>query len=264
MTLYHRQYGDDGPPLIILHGLLGESGNWHTLSRKVFSKHFRVFAVDQRNHGRSPHYEEIDYPVMAVDLEAFMDEQDLGKATILGHSMGGKTAMQFAATYPERVDRLVVVDIAPRAYPVKHDRFTAALMELDLGAYSSRSEIDKALGEKVSSWPIRQFLLKNLSYDPEAESYHWQPNLEVIHRHHDRLAAALELEEPISMETLFVRGEKSKYVTSSDLAQIWDLFPNAHVATVEGAGHWVHAEKPEEFANVVLEFLEAHIRQVAR
>ena len=165
MKLFYNQYGDSGPPLIVLHGLLGANGNWHTLSRTAFQKVARVYAVDQRNHGRSPHADRIDYPTLAADLQTFIDRRDLVPAHLLGHSMGGKTAMQTALSYPDRVDRLIVVDMAPRAYPPEHTDLLEALASIDPEDYESRDAIDNALAEDVSSWAIRQFLLKNLDYD---------------------------------------------------------------------------------------------------
>jgi esterase len=255
MELFYNTYGTAGPPLIILHGLLGASGNWHTLSKNVFSEDYQVYTVDQRNHGASPHDDRLDYPAMADDLAAFMDQQDLDQAHILGHSMGGKTAMRFALDRPERVDRLIVVDIAPKAYPPHHLELIDALQGLDLSQHDRRQSIDKALAKDVPSWPIRQFLLKNLSYDSEEERYGWKNNLPAIRANYEQISGAVALSDQFTGPTLFVRGEYSSYVQSEDIAEIWQGFPNAKIVTVEDAAHWVHAEAPEAFAQVVLEFL---------
>lgn len=255
MQLHYQAYGEAGHPLLILHGLLGESGNWHTLGSRAFAEHFRVYALDQRNHGRSPHTDVFDYPSMAADVVAFMESQGLGSAHLLGHSMGGKTAMHVALAHPERVDRLVVVDMAPRAYRPHHAELLEALRSLDLASYSSRGEIDTALARQVPSAPIRQFLLKNLSYDKDTGTYRWQMNLEGIYHNYENLNAAVENHRTFEGPVLFVRGGNSEYVRDEDTAAIKNLFPEARIATVPGAGHWVHAEAPKAFAQIVTDFL---------
>ncbi len=253
MELFYKAYGE-GPPLIVLHGLLGASGNWHTLASRVFARHFRVFTVDQRNHGRSPHDPVHDYPAMAGDLEAFMDRRGLTSAHVLGHSMGGKTAMQFALTRPRRVDRLVVVDIAPKRYPPWQLDILDALRDLDLNAFRSRAEIDAALARRVPSVPVRQFLLKNLRREPHG-GFSWMMNLEALYRNYDRLSDDIPAEGTFDGPALFVRGGASSYVADEDLPRIRRRFPHAELVTIPGAGHWVHAEAPEAFARVVLDFL---------
>lgn len=254
MELFYNQYGDSGIPLIILHGLLGANGNWHTLSRTAFQETARVYAVDQRNHGRSPHTDRIDYPSMAEDLRSFIDRHDLAPAALLGHSMGGKTAMQAALTHPEQVDRLIVVDMAPRAYPPHHTDILNALAQIDPSEYDDRDEIDATLAEEVPSWSIRQFLLKNLDYD--GEQYTWKMNLEAIQAHYDDITAAITADNTFDGPALFVRGGNSDYVQDDDLEGIRALFPRAELVTIEEAGHWVHAEKPEALAEVVTDFLD--------
>ena len=253
MDLFYNQYGEDGPPLLILHGLLGANGNWHTLSRTAFRKMATVYAVDQRNHGRSPHTDRIDYPSMAADVQAFVEQHDLGRAHLLGHSMGGKTAMQTALTYPEVVDRLIVVDMAPRAYAPRHTDLLDALARIDPSDYDSRDAIDDALAEDVPAWAIRQFLLKNLDYD--GEQYTWKMNLDAIRRHYDDINAAITSDEPFEGPALFVRGADSDYVSDEDVPAIRNLFPRAELVTIDGAGHWVHADQPDALAEVVTDFL---------
>lgn len=253
MELFFKQYGE-GPPLVILHGLLGASGNWHTLASKVFGAHFTVYAVDQRNHGRSPHDDRFDYEAMADDLRLFLDRHALEAVHLIGHSMGGKTAMHFARAYPGRVRRLVVVDIAPKAYPPHHLDLIDALRGVDLSTATSRQDVDAALARRIPSVPVRQFLLKNLSYDSDAGRYFWQVNLDVIARHYDRINEAPAPERPFEGPTLFIRGAKSSYVAEDDLPLIHEYFPHADLVTVD-AGHWVHAEAPEAFADAVLAFL---------
>ena len=256
MELFFKHYGDDGPPLVILHGLLGASGNWHTLSSRAFAPHFSVYAVDQRNHGRSPHADAFDYPTMADDLAHFMDRHDLAAAHLLGHSMGGKTAMHFALAHPDRVRRLIVVDIAPKRYPARHAEIIDALRATDPAAFASRQEIDAALARHIPSLPIRQFLLKNLEHDGQG-GYSWKMNLDAIHRHYDRINVGLEAEGTFDGPTRFIRGGASDYVDEGDLPRIRRHFPQAELVTIPKAGHWVHAEAPQPFAEAVLDFLGA-------
>ncbi len=254
MNLHYKKYGADGPPLLVLHGLLGSRGNWHTLCRTTFRDVATTYAIDQRNHGRSPHTDRIDYPTMAADVRSFLSRYDLGGAALLGHSMGGKTAMQAALSYPERVDRLIVVDMAPRAYAPTHQDLLKALARIDPTAYDDRDAIDEALADDVPSWPIRQFLLKNLHYD--GDQYSWQMNLEAIRAHYDDLIAPVAADgRTYDGPALFVRGGESGYVADADRDKIRALFPQARIETIEGAGHWVHADAPDALADLVTGFL---------
>lgn len=241
--------------MIILHGLLGAHGNWHTLSRTRFSEHSHVFAVDQRNHGESPHRDRFDYDAMAEDARDFILEHTDGSATLLGHSMGGKTAMQTALRFPEVVDRLIVVDMAPRSYPPSHQPIIEALQNIDPSEYSDRSAIDDALAEDIPAFGIRQFLLKNLAYDTDTETYRWKMNLPVIAENYDRVIDAVTVEKPFDKPAVFIRGANSSYVQDDDMDQILELFPQAELVTIENAGHWVHADQPKELADAVDAFL---------
>lgn len=253
MDLFYKQYGEEGPPLIILHGLLGASGNWHTLSRTTFQDTALVYAIDQRNHGRSPHADRMDYPTMAADLRAFVDHNGLEGATVLGHSMGGKTAMQAAFSHPDVVERLIVVDMAPKAYSPRHEDLLAALARIDPTTFDDRDDIDEALAEDVPSRSIRQFLLKNLEYD--GERYTWGMNLDAIQAHYDNINAALPRDAMFDGPTLIVRGGRSDYVADEDLPRMREQFPRSRVVTIEEAGHWVHADAPSAFSDAVMEFL---------
>jgi esterase len=252
MQLNYQRYGH-GSPLIILHGLFGSLNNWNTLSKR-FGEYYQVFAVDQRNHGASPHSDRSSYPLMAEDLRAFMQQQQLASASLLGHSMGGKTAMQFALSYPEQVAKLVVVDIAPKAYPPHHDTILDALCGLDLSQHSSRAELDQALADKIDSRPIRQFLLTNVTRD-EAGRFVWKMNLDGIKQTYDQIVGAVEQHGRFDKPALFVRGETSDYIQNTDRPVIEALFPQARIVTIPGAGHWVHAEAPADFFAAALDFL---------
>lgn len=254
MDLNFKSFGQ-GPPLVILHGLFGTLDNWQTLGKR-WAEDFTVFLVDQRNHGRSPHADTIDYPEMAGDLKAFLEHNWIYGTHVLGHSMGGKTAMQFALDYPDMVDRLVVVDIAPRAYPGGHEAIFQALLGLDLDALGERGEADAILAERIPQRGIRQFLLKNLTRTKDG-GYAWKMNLSAIHRHYpDILANIRPAAEPFAGPTLFIRGANSDYLADADWPAAQALFPAARLETVAGAGHWVHAERPEELYGLVDSFLK--------
>ena len=250
MHLHYRTYGQ-GPPLIILHGLFGSLDNWHRVS-ELLGAHFHVFAVDQRNHGQSSHAPQMDYITMAEDLENFCRVQS--PAHVLGHSMGGKTAMQFASMYPDLVKRLVVVDIAPKPYPPVHQQILDALLSLDLSAYKTRTEIERALEPQIPDLTLRRFLLKNLLLLPDG-SFKWKMNLPAINNSYPELNRELNWSRPVEIPTLFVKGKKSDYILEQDLPLIRKLFKNAEITTVEAVGHWVHAEAPETFVRILLDFL---------
>lgn len=251
MKLFSQEFGQ-GFPLVILHGLLGSLDNWHSLGRR-FAEHFRVFTPDQRNHGRSPHSHEFNYRVMAQDLLEFLKSVRVSETFLIGHSMGGKTAMTFALTNPSMVRKLVVVDISPRAYPARHDEILEALSDLDLKQFKTRKQVDEALSQRISSSAVRQFLMKNLKRD-DSNAFDWKMNLEVIRRHHDEMNSAITSDRPFHGKTLFVRSSRSDYVRDNDLPLIRSLFPDVKVADVD-VGHWIHAEAPDRFYKIVLDFL---------
>ncbi len=252
MQLHYESYGE-GYPLIILHGLFGSLENWRTLSR-LFSRCYRVLALDQRNHGESPHSDEFDYAVLAQDVREFMDQQHLASAYVLGHSMGGKTAMELALTHPDRVDKLVVVDIAPRAYPRGHDAIFDALLSLRPPAFQRRKDVDAALAKKLADPALRQFLLKNLARQTNG-TFEWRIGLDEIHRHYGKIAQAVDAGRPFAKPTLFIRGARSEYIRDRDREAIRRLFPYSRLVTVPGVGHWIHVEARRRFARIVLTFL---------
>ena len=251
MKLNFQKYGE-GPPLVILHGLFGMLDNWHTVS-KMLSANFRVFAVDQRNHGRSPHSDEFDFHLLAQDIQSFLQEQGIHSANILGHSMGGKTAMWVALRAPELVDKLIVVDIAPRAYDSLHDEILSALTSLELQRFSSRNAIDAALATKVPDGAVRQFLMKNLARDDNG-SYRWKMNLPVIAKNYGRILEGIESKSSFKKNCLFIRSRKSSYIRDQDIPEIKRLFPNSSFAEFD-TGHWVHAEAPDQLTKTVTEFI---------
>jgi esterase len=215
---------------------------------------FHVFALDQRNHGQSPHSAEMDYPLMAADVDEFFTARGLENAMVIGHSMGGKTAMQLALQFPRRVHKLVVADIAPRAYAPAHDKIFAALLGLDLAAFQNRTQMEEALAPEISSLVLRRFLLKNLGRSP-AGGFFWKINLRGLAENYWRLREPVTGAAPFTGPVLFIRGAKSDYVLPEDEPLIREWFPAARVETIVEAGHWLHADKPEEFLRAVLEFL---------
>lgn len=252
MKLHYRSLGE-GAPLIVLHGLLGSLDNWQPLARR-FAAQFKVFAVDLRNHGQSPHSDHIGYDAMADDLCEFMQTHGLAPAHVLGHSMGGKVAMRFALSHLESVDKLVVVDVAPRAYPPRHVRTLEALLALNLHAFHRRDELDAELAKSVEDVAVRRFLLKNVGRDA-AGGFRWKANVRGLWENWEDLTGAVTGDTPFSKPTLFVRGEKSDYIRDVDFNSIRKLFPRAEFCTIAGASHWVHTDAPEEFARAVQEFL---------
>lgn len=253
MKLYHREIGE-GKPLIILHGLFGSSDNWMSIAKEL-EGHFKMYLVDQRNHGQSPHSDEFNYTAMANDLNEFIEEHGIENPSILGHSMGGKTAMNFAINHADKWDKLIVVDIAPRAYPVHHDTILKGLKSIDVDNLKSRGEADKQLSEYVKDMGTRQFLLKNLARKSDG-GFEWKINLPVIDKKIEAMGEGIEQQLAIEKDVLFIRGEKSDYIQDRDNILIVQLFPNSEVKTVKNAGHWVHAEQPKALLEMVTEFLE--------
>ena len=252
MNLFFQQFGS-GFPLIILHGLFGSSDNWQGLGKRL-GHHFTVYAIDLRNHGNSPHAEKFSLPTMAEDLREFFLTHNLTQAHLLGHSMGGKVAMQFAQMFPALVKNLVVVDIAPKTYHRSHDDIFSALLGTDPSHFTTRIDVDKALASKIPDTATRQFLLKNLA--PRADgTLKWKINLSSIYAHYDEILAELTVTGIFRNPTLFLRGGKSDYIQNDDVAAIRQRFPLAQLATIHSAGHWVHAEAPNEFLQAVLSFL---------
>jgi len=257
MPLLHHLDQGQGRPLVILHGLFGTLDNWQSLARRWATEAgLRVISVDLRNHGRSFHSSEHSYSLMAQDVLALFDHLQLGSdVTLLGHSMGGKVAMRLGLDHPDRVARLIVVDIAPRFSNMEHqDDILDGLQAVNLASIGNRQEADAALAQHVDNVGTRQFLLKNL-YRREDNSFAWRINLDVLAAQLPAVGEATESATPFMKPALFIRGGKSNYITPEDkLVGIPALFPNSQVATVVDAGHWVHAEKPDEVFELVKNF----------
>ncbi|MEP7171411.1 MAG: alpha/beta fold hydrolase [Bacteroidota bacterium] len=253
MKLHFRKIGE-GIPLIILHGLFGSSDNWQTLAKKFSENNLAVYLVDQRNHGRSSHSETFSYHDMAEDIYEFMNDEKINSAFIIGHSMGGKTVMDLAMYHPEKISKLIVVDMAPKKYAVQNRDVANALLEINLNEIKTRKEVETQLAQRISDAGTLQFLLKNL-YWKENNTLAWRFNLPVISDNIERMSDAIDFIKPYEKPALFIRGEKSNYISKEDEPVIKKYFPNAEIRTAPGAGHWVHADNPEWLLENCLEFL---------
>jgi esterase len=251
MKLYFREYGQ-GQPLIILHGLFGSSDNWLTQA-KLYADTFKVYTVDQRNHGLSPHSEEFDYPSMVTDLAEFIDDHNIINPAIIGHSMGGKTAMNFALTHPDKIGKLIVVDISPRPYDLEHYTILEGLNAIPIDTLSSRNEADEILARYVTDSDVRQFLLKNLQRKATG-GFSWKINLPVLTQKLSNIGLDLQVKGTFTKPALFIRGARSNYVQDADWNIITSIFPDATLETMD-TGHWVQAEKPIEFVELTRQWL---------
>ena len=268
IELNYKEFGQ-GEPIIILHGLFGTLDNWQTIAKQLSENHL-VYILDLRNHGKSPHTEGVmSYHIMAEDVALFMQQNWMHSATIIGHSMGGKVAMQMAMDYPDLVEKLIVIDIAPKKYKGGHEEIFDALLNLDLTKLTDRKVAESYLMDKLKNdTGTVQFLLKNLSRRSDTVdagnpvnsgkgvgNFEWKMNLSVLNRDYQILMDTFEVTEKFEKDTLFIRGGNSNYIRDTDLENIKSIFPKAKLETVEGAGHWVHAEKPKELLDKLLEFL---------
>jgi pimeloyl-ACP methyl ester carboxylesterase len=253
MILHSNTFGE-GKPFIILHGFLGMGDNWKTLAKKFSESNFEMHLVDQRNHGRSFHSDEFDYELMAEDLKDYCAANNLTDIVLLGHSMGGKTAMLFASKYPDLVNKLIVADISPRYYPIHHDAILEGLGSLDFSNIKSRGEADKVLSNYVHEAGIRMFLLKNLFW-VEKGQLGLRINLDVLKENVSEVGEALPVHSTFSKETLFLRGDRSEYIGETDEALIYRHFSNSRIETISNAGHWLHAENPKDFYDAVINFI---------
>lgn len=262
MELSFRKYGE-GQPLIIIHGLYGSSDNWVSIGKKL-AENFEVYIIDQRNHGKSPHTVDHNYLALKEDLKDFMDQQNMEQAILLGHSMGGKTAMFFASSYPNRVKQLIVVDISPRSYQsatsnqlLSHNTIVKAMYNIDFYGIKYRQEIDDILAKSIPETRIRQFLLKNIKRSKDGE-FGWTLNIKTIKNELYNIIDGLSDDHPEikGFPILFIKGEKSDYIIDDDKKIISKIFPFAKIESIPNAGHWLHAEQPDLFLQKVTEFLK--------
>jgi len=242
-----------GDPVLLLHGLLGSHQNLLPIAMRL-SSHFTVFALDQRNHGASPHHAAMNYDLLAADVADFIQAKQLGPVHVLGHSMGGKTAMRLAQLHPELVRGLIVVDMSPRAQPPRYAGLLDALNALDPARFANRTDVEAALIPAVPDKTIRQFLLKNLGRDAGGQLV-WKANIRALRHNYGELRQAIPLDRSFVGPTLVVRGGRSDFVLAEDQHLFEQIFPRAQMETIDAAGHWVHAEAFEPFMAAITKFL---------
>lgn len=252
--ILHSNIIGEGKPFVILHGFLGMSDNWKTLGKQFSDEGFQVHLVDQRNHGRSFWDDNFNYEILAQDLKNYCEAHNLNDIVLLGHSMGGKTAMLFACMYPELVSKLLVADISPRFYPVHHQTILEGLSALDFTEIKSRGEADEVLSKYISENGTRLFLLKNL-YWVEKGKLGLRINLEILKNEVSEIGESLPAYLQFEKDTLFLKGDRSEYIGSEDERLILNQFPKAKIVTIANSGHWLHAENPKDFFEAVLQFV---------
>lgn len=253
MEVLHSKIVGQGQPFLILHGYFGMGDNWKSLGNQ-FGEHFEVHLIDQRNHGRSFHDDDFDYELMAEDLYNYIDHYSLEKVILLGHSMGGKTAMLFAVEYPELVDKLMIADISPRYYQPHHNEILKALNSVDFSVHNSRKFVDEKLAELIPEIGVRSFLLKNV-YWREKGQLDFRFNLQSLTENNSEVGKALPSFTIFEGETLFLSGGNSSYITGNEVPTIKAHFPKASIETIDNAGHWLHADNPKVFFDTVMGFL---------
>lgn len=254
MGLNFKKYGEGKDYLIILHGLFGSLDNWQALG-KEFGKYFTTYIVDQRNHGKSPHFDEHNYSLMASDLKDFLEEHGIEETNLLGHSMGGKTVMQFSIQEPQFIKRMIVADIAPKYYPPHHQDVISALESVNFSLQTDRKKVQLKIEETLSDKGVVQFLMKGLTW-VSRNQLGWKFNLKVLSEQIENIGEELEGFAYFTNPTLFLRGENSDYITLEDIDTIEEIFPMAQYATIENSGHWMHAENPKRFFEETLNFLK--------
>lgn len=254
MKLFYRHFGS-GKPVIIMHGLFGLSDNWVTHAKRL-SEHFSVFVPDLRNHGQSPHSSVFNYQAMADDLMEFIDDHDLDHPVIVGHSMGGKVAMEFALEYPLIPEKLVVIDISPVKYPERNAHFDIlnAMRLVDFDVIHSRNDVSELLKLRIPDESTRLFVMKNL-YRKTKDRFAWRLELNAVYNNMDRIFEGVESEDTFNKSTLFIKGALSNYILDEHWPLILKLFPLARLITIPGAGHWVHSDAPEELYTALSDFL---------
>ena len=268
MRLFYREEGE-GFPVVIIHGLYGSSDNWLTVAKKLSSS-YRVYIIDQRNHGRSPNSEEHNYEALTNDLGEFFADRRIDKAIVIGHSMGGKTAMSFAADFPEHIEKLVIVDIAPKNYFLLneesqyylHNNILRAMLEIDFSKIDSRKQIENFLNERIDGSQVVLFLLKSIHRNKETNQFEWRLNAPVLYENLDEIISGVNAHWfddrlPIyNYPVMFLKGANSNYILAEDFPSILRIYPEAKIVEIPDAGHWLHAEQPQLFMDAIWNFLK--------
>ncbi|GAA3508597.1 alpha/beta fold hydrolase [Aquimarina addita] len=254
MKLHATVFGE-GKPFLILHGFLGMGDNWKSIAKKISEKGYQMHLLDQRNHGRSPHSDEFNYELLVTDVLEYCTDRNLSDIILLGHSMGGKTAMLFAATYPATINKLVIADIGPKYYPLHHQDILDGLDSLDFEVLKTRAATDDALSQYIKEVGVRLFLMKNV-YWKQKEQLGLRIHLEALIKNSSEIGVELSKKFIFNGNTLFLKGSKSNYILKEDESRILLQFPNAKIEEITNAGHWLHAENPTEFLMRVFDFLK--------
>lgn len=254
--MLHSRIEGKGKPLLVLHGFLGMSDNWKTLSGQYAEKGFEVHALDMRNHGKSFHSDVFDYEAMVQDILEYCKGHELDKVSIIGHSMGGKAAMFFAVAHPEMVDKLIIADIGPKYYRPHHQDILAGLNAVDFSVKPERSDVEDILKEYITDFGTRQFLMKSL-YWKEPGQLAYRFNLRAFNENIENIGTALPEDARYEKPVLFLRGDKSAYIRDKDFDYIKKHAPKAEIKDIKNAGHWLHAENPQDFLIETLAFLES-------
>tara|TARA_Y100001968_G_scaffold42142_1_gene32148 strand:- start:13070 stop:13834 length:765 start_codon:yes stop_codon:yes gene_type:complete len=251
MLLHSKIIGDSNKHILILHGFLGSGDNWISVSRKLNDIGFTIHLIDQRNHGRSFHSEKFDYELMCEDLFNYIEYYNVINPILIGHSMGGKTAMRFSLKYPELIQKLIVLDTSPREYPVLHQAIIDSLKEIDLSIYNTRNSVDDKLKESIKQKDLRNFLMKNI-YRTNDGKLSFRFNLRSLSKNIGNIGKKIESDNQFNADVIFIKGENSEYINESDKESINILFPNSKFYIIPNAGHWLHVDNPNDFLSVLL------------
>ena len=255
MLLHSRIIGGGDNIIVILHGLFGSGDNWKTYANKLESEGFCIHLIDQRNHGRSFHSNEFNYNLLVKDLKYYLDHNKIHNCILIGHSMGGKTAMNFALKYTGYISELIIIDIAPKHYPIHHDKIIEALVSLDLNSILSRGEAEQKLSKYIDDIPMKNFLLKNL-YWIDKNKLAFRFNLSSLSENISNIGERVQHESNFLNSTLFLKGEYSNYINDNDKTEITKYFPKASITTIPNSNHWLHVDNPDNFFDTILDFIK--------
>ncbi|HRO07603.1 MAG TPA: alpha/beta fold hydrolase [Saprospiraceae bacterium] len=252
--LNYKVYGT-GHPVVILHGMFGTLDNWHNMARRLEEAGYMAILIDQRDHGRSEHTNAFNYPILAEDLQLFLEENWIYEGTIIGHSMGGKTCLQYMSDNNPDNFKFVIIDIGIKKYEDGHTDIFDALMSVQLDKMDSRNQVESILMNRLNDKGVVQFLMKNLTRTKDGH-FEWKVNLHLLYKNYDRILEAIPFRHTSDAKTLFIRGSKSNYILDDDWPSIHETIPNSELITINGAGHWVHADKPVELFNHIIDFIK--------
>lgn len=253
--IHYKFAGDKSKPcLLIVHGLFGSLDNWQSLAKK-WSENFYVISIDVRNHGRSFHSDDMRFSSCAMDIKSVLKNESIEKCHLLGHSMGGKIAMEFASLFPDSLISLIIVDVAPYKYPPHHADIFVMIKGTNLAAYTNRNDIENAIRSYIHEEGVVQFMMKNIRRNEQSMKFEWKFNWQVLYRDYLEIIQYMP-QKGFAGKTIFIGGEQSKYITKETSLHIFDLYPKAELEFISNAGHWVHADNPDEFYHKVNQFID--------